>query len=52
MNKPVLWTVACVLVIIAAAVRGWMATSTGLILVALAVLCAVLQWLAWFKRKK
>lgn len=52
MKKAILWTVACVLVIIAAFVCGWTATSTGWIMIGLAVLCAVLQWLAWLKHKK
>ena len=52
MKKPILWTVACGLVVIAAFVRGWTSDSLGWIMIALAVLCAVLQWLAFFKHNK
>ena len=51
MKNPILWTVACTLAIIATIVGGWTATSTGWILIVLAVICAALQWLAWFKHK-
>lgn len=51
MKKPVLWSVACVLVIIAALAGGWTAVPGGWIMIALAVLCAGLQWLAYLKHK-
>lgn len=51
MKKPILWTVACVLVIIAALVSGWTGVPGGWILIALAVICAGLQWLVYFKHK-
>ena len=51
MRKAILWTVACTLAIIATIVGGWTATSVGWIMIVLAVICAGLQWLAWFKHK-
>lgn len=52
MKKAILWTVACTLAIIATIVGGWTATSVGWIMIVLAVICAALQWLVWFKIKK
>ncbi len=52
MKKAILWTVACTLAIIATIVGGWTATSVGWIMIVLAVICAALQWLVWFKNKK
>ena len=49
MKKAILWTVACALAIIATIMGGWTSTSVGWILIVLAVLCAALQWLAYFK---
>ena len=51
MKKAILWTVACTLAIIATIVGGWTATTIGWILIVLAVLCAGLQWLVYFKHK-
>ena len=54
MKKAILWSVACFLVIVAVLVNGWAADKMGLILIALCLLCAGLQWLVWVKagRKK
>ena len=51
MKKAILWTVACALAIIATIMGGWTSTSVGWILIVLAVLCAALQWLAYFKHR-
>ncbi len=49
MKRAILWTIACVLVIVAILVNGWTTVSGGWITIALAVLCALLQWLVYFK---
>ena len=51
MKNAILWTVACALAIIATIVGGWTSTSVGWILIVLALLCAALQWIAYFKHK-
>ena len=52
MKKAILWTVACFLVVVAAIVGGWTGVPGGWILIALAVVCAALQWLAYLKHRK
>ena len=52
MKKAILWSVACVLVIIAVIVNGLAGETMGLITIGLAILCAGLQWLVWFKTNK
>lgn len=52
MKKAILWSVACLLVIIALLVNGWAAEKMGVITIVLAVLCAGLQWLVWIKTGK
>jgi hypothetical protein len=52
MKRPILWTIACVLVIVAAVVGGQTATTLGWITIALAVLCAGLQWLVYLKNNR
>ena len=52
MKKAILWSVACLLVIIALLVNGWAGEKMGIITIGLAILCAGLQWLVWAKNGK
>lgn len=52
MKKPILWTVACALAIIAVLVNLQTAGSFGPIIIGLAVLCAGLQWLVYLKNNR
>ena len=52
MKKPILRTIGCVMVIVAAVVGGQTATTLGWITIAPAVLCAGLQWLVYLKNNR
>lgn len=47
--KAILWSVACVLVIAAALVNEWASEKMGIVMILLAIVCAGLQWVAFFK---
>ena len=51
MKKPILWTIACALAIIATIVGGQAGSTMGSVLIVLAIICAGLQWLVFFKRR-
>jgi len=52
MKRAVLWSVACVLVIAAVIINGWTSVMGGWLIIALAVLCAGLQWLVYLKQTR
>jgi hypothetical protein len=52
MKRAILWSVACILVIAAVVMNGWTSVSGGWITIALAVLCAGLQWLVYVKQNR
>ena len=52
MKRAVLWTVAAVLVIAAVLINGWTSAPGGWAIIILAVICALLQWLAYRKNSR
>lgn len=53
MKKAILWTVAFVLIAAATLLNGWIATYGALawVMLGIAVVCTLLQWLAYFKNR-
>lgn len=54
MKKAILWTIAFVLVMAATLLNGWVAAYGALAwaMMGLALVCTLLQWIAYFKSRK
>ena len=51
MLKPILWTVVCVLAIFLVFIAQNNDTIWAFVMVAVAAVCAALQWMVYFKNK-